>query len=91
MATRRIVNPLFQVQALVPELGGKRSMGIKLTLRKNEKIDSAVRRFRKLVDRAGITRELRNRKYYEKPSTAKRRDRLRAIRRNKNKKDEPGR
>ena len=66
-------------------------MGIKLTLRKNEKIDSAVRRFRKLVDRAGVTRELRNRKYYEKPSTVKRRDRLRAIRRNKNKKDEHGR
>ncbi len=66
-------------------------MGIKLTLRKNENIDSAVRRFRKLVDRAGITRELRNRKYFEKPSTIKRRDRLRAIRRNKNKEDEPGR
>ena len=66
-------------------------MGIKLTLRKNENVDSAVRRFRKLVDRAGITRELRNRKYYEKPSTVRRRDRLRAIRRNKNKKDEPGR
>lgn len=65
-------------------------MGIKLVLRKNEKIDSAIRRFRKLVDRAGITREVRNREYYEKPSTVKRRDRIRAKRRNRNKQDERG-
>ncbi|HOM17458.1 MAG TPA: 30S ribosomal protein S21, partial [Thermoguttaceae bacterium] len=41
----------------------------------------AVRRFRKLVERSGIKREIRRREYYEKPSVIKRRARIRAERR----------
>jgi len=54
---------------------------VKLTLRENESIQEAVRRFRKLVERSGIKKEMRRREYYEKPSEVKRRARLRAERR----------
>jgi len=54
---------------------------VKLRLRDREPIQEAVRRFRKLVERSGIKREMRSREYYEKPSDIKRRSRLRAIRR----------
>ncbi len=54
---------------------------VKLRLRDNESIQEAVRRFRKLVERSGLKREVRRRQYYEKPSETKRRARLRAERR----------
>jgi small subunit ribosomal protein S21 len=40
-----------------------------------------VRRFRKLVERSGIKKEMRVREFYEKPSEIRRRARLRAQRR----------
>ncbi len=52
-------------------------------LRERESIQEAVRRFRKLVERSGIKKEMRRREYYEKPSEIKRRARLRAERRAK--------
>lgn len=54
---------------------------VKLTLRDKENIQDAVRRFRKLVERSGIKKEMRRRETYEKPSETKRRARLRAERR----------
>ena len=54
---------------------------IKITLRERESAQDAVRRFRKLVERTGLKRELRRRERYEKPSAIKRREKLRAIRR----------
>jgi len=56
---------------------------VKLRLRDNENINDAVKRFRKLVEHAGIKKEMRRREYYEKPSDEKRRARRRAERRNK--------
>lgn len=56
---------------------------VKLTLREKEQITDAVRRFRKLVERSGIKKEMRRRESYEKPSEIKRRARLRAERRSK--------
>ena len=56
---------------------------VKLTLRERESIQDAVRRFRKLVERSGIKKEMRRREHYEKPSETARRARLRAARRNK--------
>ena len=56
---------------------------VKLTVRDRESIQEAVRRFRKLVERSGIKKEMRRREYFEKPSEIKRRARLRAERRNK--------
>jgi len=54
---------------------------VKLVVRDRESIQEAVRRFRKLVERSGIKKEMRRREYYEKPSETKRRSRLRAERR----------
>ena len=56
---------------------------VKLTLRDRETAQEAVRRFRKLVERSGIKKEIRVREFYEKPSETKRRARLRAARRAK--------
>jgi len=54
---------------------------VRLLVRESESIQEAVRRFRKLVERSGIKKEMRRREYYEKPSETKRRARLRAERR----------
>lgn len=54
---------------------------VKLRLRENESIQDAVRRFRKLVEHAGIKKEMRRREHYEKPSDTRRRSRRRAERR----------
>jgi small subunit ribosomal protein S21 len=54
---------------------------VKLILRERESIQEAVRRFRKLVERTGIKREMRKREHYEKPSVTKRRAKERAERR----------
>lgn len=57
---------------------------IRILVRDRESIQEAVRRFRKLVERSGLKKEMRRRQYYEKPSEIKRRARLRAERRNRN-------
>lgn len=54
---------------------------VKLRLRENEHVSDAVKRFRKLVEHAGIKKEMRRREYYEKPSDENRRARRRAERR----------
>ncbi len=56
---------------------------VKLLVREKESIQEAVRRFRKMVERSGIKKEMRRREYYEKPSEINRRARLRAERRSK--------
>jgi len=54
---------------------------VKLRIRDKESIQEAVRRFRKLVERSGIKKDMRRKEYYEKPSDSRRRARLRAERR----------
>jgi small subunit ribosomal protein S21 len=54
---------------------------VKLNVRDRESIQEALRRFRKLVERSGIKKEMRRKEYYEKPSETRRRARLRAERR----------
>ena len=54
---------------------------VSMRVRDRESIQEAVRRFRKLVERSGLKREVRRRQYYEKPSETNRRARLRAQRR----------
>ena len=56
---------------------------VKIVLRERESVQEAVRRFRKLLDRTGLKRELRRRERYEKPSDVKRKAKNRAIRRAK--------
>jgi len=54
---------------------------VKMRLRPDEPIQMAVRRFRKLVERSGLKKEMRRRQCYEKPSDSRRRACLRAERR----------
>jgi small subunit ribosomal protein S21 len=56
---------------------------VKLILRERESIQEAVRRFRKLVERTGIKKEMRKREHYEKPSVTRRRAKVRAERRSR--------
>jgi len=51
---------------------------VKLRLRDNENVNDAVKRFRKLVEHAGIKKEMRKREFFEKPSDEARRNRRRA-------------
>ncbi len=41
-------------------------------LRRGEPVEKGLRRLKKLLDREGILKELRGRKYYEKPGDKKR-------------------
>ena len=54
---------------------------VKLIIRDKESIQEAVRRFRKLIERSGLKKEMRRREHFEKPSETKRRAKLRAIHR----------
>ena len=49
---------------------------VKIFLRDRESIQEAVRRFRKIVERSGLKKEMRKREVYEKPSVTKRRAKL---------------
>jgi len=42
-------------------------------VRKDESFESALRRFKRKIEREGILREVKERKHYEKPSEKKRR------------------
>ena len=44
----------------------------RIEVRKDESFESALRRFKRQIDREGILREVRDRKHYEKPSVKKR-------------------
>lgn len=44
-----------------------------IKMKKGEPVDRALRRLKKKLDREGTLKELRNRRYYEKPSEVKRR------------------
>lgn len=43
-----------------------------IEVRKGESFESALRRFKKKIEREGIIREIKERKHYEKPSEKKR-------------------
>ena len=55
---------------------------VKLVVRDKESIQEAVRRFRKLVERSGIKKEMRRREYYEKPTQERKRKAAAAVKRN---------
>ena len=74
---------LLEADGLVKTFLGLGETMVKLVVRDRESIQEAVRRFRKLVERSGIKKEMRRREYYEKPSEIKRRARLRAERRSR--------
>jgi small subunit ribosomal protein S21 len=52
-----------------------------VTVKKNEDINRAIRRFKRKVEREGIMRELKRRRYYLKPSEKKKLKRALAAKR----------
>ncbi len=52
-----------------------------IKVKDNETIDSALRRFRKVVERSGVMQELRKREYYERPGVRKKRKKAAARKR----------
>jgi small subunit ribosomal protein S21 len=52
-------------------------MALKMRLHEREPIGLALRRFKKLLERSGLTKELRKRRHYEKPCEIRRRAVLR--------------
>jgi small subunit ribosomal protein S21 len=52
-------------------------MPLRMRIFDRESIGAALRRFKKLLERSGLTKELRKRKHYEKPSEVRRRAKAR--------------
>ncbi len=53
---------------------------IKIRPRGNESIQQMLKRFKRLCQREGLTRELKRHSYYEKPSDRKRREGRKSVR-----------
>ncbi len=62
-------------------LKGADSWMIKIKARMNEGIDQMLKRFKKLCEKEGVTKEVKRKSYYEKPSERNRRRMRKAIRR----------
>jgi len=54
---------------------------VEVQVREKESFERALRRFKKMWERAGILREVRTRSFYEKPSDAKREAKKKTVRR----------
>jgi small subunit ribosomal protein S21 len=52
-------------------------MALRMRVHEREPIGAALRRFKKLIERSGLAKDLRKRKHYEKPSEARRRAEMR--------------
>jgi small subunit ribosomal protein S21 len=52
---------------------------IAITIKENESIDKALKRFKKKFEKAGVLRELRSRTYFEKKSVRRRNEMIRAA------------
>ena len=52
-------------------------MGLRMRVHDKEPIGQALKRFKKLVERSGMQKELRAHQYYEKPCEQRRRAQLR--------------
>lgn len=60
-------------------------MSNEIKIRKDESLDSALRRFKRSCQKSGVLQECRKREHYEKPSV-KRKKKSEAARKNKRKK-----
>jgi small subunit ribosomal protein S21 len=62
-----------------------KKQGTVVTLKENENINQALRRFKKKVEESGVLDTLRKKEFYEKPTTARKRSKAAAIARWKKK------
>ena len=54
---------------------------VEVQVKERESFERALRRFKKMWERAGVLREIRNRAFYEKPSDMKRELKKKNVRR----------
>jgi len=54
--------------------------GICVVKRKGESVESLIKRFKKKYSKSSISKEVRDKMYYEKPSDKKRRKKMQSIR-----------
>ncbi|MGE3180040.1 MAG: 30S ribosomal protein S21 [Phycisphaerae bacterium] len=54
---------------------------IRVKVRSNESVEQMVRRFKKLCEKEGLTRDIKRNSYYEKPSEQKRRNKRKSMKR----------
>ena len=54
-------------------------MAIRIKARQNESVGQMLRRFKKLCEKEGLTKDIKKRQYFEKPSERRRRAKRKAI------------
>lgn len=54
---------------------------IRVKARGNESVEQMVRRFKKLCEKEGLTRDIKRTSYYEKPSERRRRKQRKSMKR----------
>lgn len=54
-------------------------MAIRIKSRGNESAEQLMRRFKKLCEKEGLTKDIRKKEYYEKPSERRNRAKRRAV------------
>jgi len=54
---------------------------IKIKARGNESVEQMLRRFKKMCEKEGLTKDIKRNSYYEKPSERRRRRRRKSIKR----------
>lgn len=54
---------------------------IRVKVRGNESVEQMVRRFKKLCEKEGLTRDIKRNSYYEKPSERRRRKQRKSMKR----------
>jgi len=57
-------------------------MAIRIKARGGESVEQMLRRFKKLCEKEGLTKDVKRRQYFEKPSERRRRDARRSFGRN---------
>ncbi|MFB3139086.1 MAG: 30S ribosomal protein S21, partial [Phycisphaerales bacterium] len=60
---------------------GALPMAIRIKARGGESVEQMLRRFKKLCEKEGLTKEIKRRQYYEKPSERRRRALRKSIQR----------
>jgi small subunit ribosomal protein S21 len=67
---------------------GEVSMAIRVKARSGESVEQMLRRFKKLCEKEGLTKDIKRREFYEKPSERRRRDMRKCV--NRRTRDEMG-
>lgn len=54
-------------------------MAIRIKARGGESVEQLMRRFKKLCEKEGLTKDIKKREFYEKPSERRRRDMRKSV------------